>query len=261
MKTVSSPIKYPGGKSFLSFKMVQIWKNYTDYRWCDLFCGSLALPLVLKPRTAILNDANPDLISFWKWIQSNPKISLEMRHEEEFYYALRAKFNGEQFTSEERGQAFYYLNRTCYNGLVRYSKRGFNTPFGSYKKIDYEQDFSRWQSAIAGWEFSCADFREVIKGLDGRSFIYSDPPYYKTFSNYYGNFTWKDHVDLATLLSKHDGPVVASNSYTPEIILLYSDLGFEIEVIDAPRKISRDAEGRKDVQEILAFKNLPRETN
>ena len=60
---------------------------------------------------------------------------------------------------------------------------------------------------------------------------------------------------LAIWLSWHDGPVVASNQATPRIIELYGDLGFDIEFLDAPRRVSCTCD-RTRAKEILATKDL-----
>ena len=77
-----------------------------------------------------------------------------MRNEEAAFYTARSRFNElvraqEQHTHEAAG-LFYYLNRTCFNGLCRFnSKNEFNVPFGSYKKINYTRDFTSYTATLA----------------------------------------------------------------------------------------------------------------
>ena len=78
---------------------------------------------------------------------------MAMKNESGNYYASRHRFNellqaGEAGTAEA-ASLFYYLNRTGYNGLCRFNRRGlFNVPFGRYRKIDYRTDFAGDQAGV-----------------------------------------------------------------------------------------------------------------
>lgn len=104
------------------------------------------------------------------------------------------------------------------------------------------------------WEFTNLDFRQVEYLPD--DFIYADPPYDVEFTKYTsGGFSWKDHVDLAKVLSSHLGPVVISNQATKRIVELYQKLGFNLKFLKGPRKVSRNG-NRTPADEVLAYKNL-----
>lgn len=248
------PIKWAGGKSWAVDIVGELWRSHSHRRWVDPFCGALALPLALQPQKALLNDVNHLSINFWRWVQKNGIATLDMKNDSDYYYRVRDILNDSLTPSHVKAEAFYYVNRTCYNGLTRLNAAGgFNVPFGKYKTINYQNDFSEYREAIAGWEFQQLDFRQ-LDILDD-DFIYADPPYHGTFTGYSGKFEWADQVDLATLLANHPGPVVASNSATPEIILLYSDLGFDLDTVEVPRKISCKGD-RAPAEEIIAMRNL-----
>ena len=148
---------------------------------------------------------------------------------------------------------FYYLNRTCFNGLCRFNKGGgFNVPFGTYKKINYASDFSPYAQLLRQWEFTNTDVAAIETQAD--DFIYADPPYDVEFTTYSsGGFSWKDQRRTAELLAKHPGPVVISNQATPRIVELYQDLGFELSYLDGPRRISCTGD-RTAAREVLAVK-------
>lgn len=167
---------------------------------------------------------------------------IPMENEEGMYYSHRKRFNelnvagGEE--SEEAASLFYYLNRTGFNGLCRFNRAGlFNVPFGRYKRIHYERDFGVYQPLFSRWEFFSMDFGNLQ--LEPLDFVYADPPYHNTFTGYSGNvFGEKEQESLALWLSKHSGPVVASNAATPFVRNLYKDLGFNVVILEAPRRIS-----------------------
>ena len=111
----------------------------------------------------------------------------------------------------EAASLFYYLNRTGYNGLCRFNRKGgFNVPFGRYKKIDYRTDFTEYQPVFSRFEFTQMDFEQLPLRPD--DFIYADPPYDVEFTQYSsGGFGWEEQTRAAEWLAKHPGPVVLSN--------------------------------------------------
>ena len=167
---------------------------------------------------------------------------VEAKNEAENYYSHRARFNElvrvGQWNTAEAAQVFYYLNRTCFNGLCRFNQNGeFNVPFGSHKSITYDREFSQFRSALSNWTFSSVDLESLPTETD--DFIYADPPYDVEFTTYSaGGFSWDDQVRTAEWLAAHRGPVVLSNQATPRIIKLYKKLGFEISYLAGPRRIS-----------------------
>ena len=182
-----------------------------------------------------------------------------MRNDKTYFYKRRARFNelirDGRADTKEAASLFYYLNRTCFNGLCRFNSKGeFNVPFGRYKNINYKRDFTEYVPVFADWEFRSADF-ETLK-LWGDDFIYADPPYDVEFTQYSKeNFSWNDQVRLANWLAEHRGPVVLSNQATERIRRLYDELGFEIITRMAPRLINCTGD-RTPVEEVLAIRNL-----
>ena len=223
------------------------------------FAGGLAVSLGLQPADAWLNDSNAHLINVYMWLGRGLMFDYPFANDEHFYYQSRERFNqlvsaGSE-SSAEAAMLFYYLNRTGYNGLCRFNRRGFfNVPFGRYKRINYAKDFLHLQAVFAKWKFTTGDFQEI--NLSGSEFIYADPPYDVEFTSYSaGGFKWADQQRLANWLSQHDGPVVASNQATPRILDLYDRCGFQVTQLEGPRRISSDG-NRKPAIEILAVRNL-----
>jgi DNA adenine methylase len=254
------PLKWAGGKRWLVPHVMPLWKPQAARRLVEPFCGGLAVTLGLLPDRAILNDANPHLFAFYDWLKRGLKVAVPMRNDEGLFYAHRRRFNellaNGGASTAEAASLFYYLNRTGYNGLCRFNRRGeFNVPFGEYKQITYETDFSSYQAVFAGWSFVAGDFQAVP--LEPADFVYADPPYDVQFTQYAkGGFSWDDQVRTAEWLAAHRGPVVLSNQATDRIVMLYRRLGYDLRFLDAPRRISCTGD-RAPAREVLAVLNLP----
>ena len=251
------PLKWAGGKRWLVQHLQSLWEANSNRRYVEPFCGGLAVVLGLEPRQALLNDVNPHLINFYRHVQKGLRMRIEMRNDEELFYRHRERFNeliraGKAQTGEG-AQLFYYLNRTCFNGLCRFNKGGdFNVPFGTYKAINYAKDFAAYAGVFRQWTFSNEDI-EALKFERG-DFVYADPPYDVEFTTYSaGGFSWDDQVRTAKLLAAHRGPVVISNQATPRIIELYEKHRFELTYLDGPRRISCTGD-RTAAREVLAIR-------
>jgi DNA adenine methylase len=227
-------------------------------RLVEPLCGGLAVSLGLAPGKALINDLNPHTINFYSWLKRGLRIPLEMQNDQVCFYEQRTRFNqlirDEMADTCEAASIFYYLNRTCYNGLCRFNSKGeFNVPFGRYKKIIYKTDFTEYASAFAQWDFTCVDFEGIA--LDPNDFIYADPPYDVQFTAYSKeDFGWDDQVRLAQWLARHPGPVVLSNQATERIRELYEDLGYSVRTLIAPRMINSTGD-RTPAKEVLALRN------
>lgn len=255
----SPALKWAGGKRWQVPFLEPYWKPHTHRRLVEPFCGGLAVALGLMPRRALLNDVNPHIINLYRWLKRGLSISIPMANDEQLYYQQRDRFNQLQTNgkraSKEAAAIFYYLNRTGYNGLCRFNRRGeFNVPFGRYGNITYRRDFSAFQSTLAQWAFTNTDFERMkIKDDD---FIYADPPYDVEFTQYsQGGFDWDHQVRTAEFLAAHKGPVILSNQATRRIVTLYRKLGFRLRYLQAPRRISCNGD-RTPAREVLALKNI-----
>ena len=256
------PLKWAGGKRWLIPDLLRFWTYHSHRRLVEPFVGGLAVALGLQPTTAVLNDANPHLIHFYRWLQKGlavGDVSDFFCNDREIYSHNRDRFNAliaeGAASTEIASLLFYYLNRTGFNGLCRFNARGFfNVPFGRYKTIAYKIDFSEYVPLLANYIFETGDFQRLM--LRPTDFVYADPPYDVQFTSYAaGGFDWDDQVRLANWLAAHPGPVVASNQATDRILRLYGELGFCVTTLSAPRRISCDG-NREEASEMLAHKNL-----
>src|SRR5262249_45999614 len=152
------PLKWPGGKRWLVPHLLPLWRRHQHRRLVEPFCGGLAVSLGLLPRQALLNDLNPHLINFYRWLQRGLQPSVSIPNNRSLFDSHRRHFNrlivqGRAETAEA-ATLFYFLNRTGFNGLCRFNRDGeFNVPFGRYERIAYVRDFAPYRRTFASWEF------------------------------------------------------------------------------------------------------------
>jgi DNA adenine methylase len=259
LATLRPPLKWAGGKRWQVPHIHRIWKQVGSRRLVEPFCGGLAVTLGLASRKALLNDANPHLINFYRWLQRGLCSEIPMENSEPLFYRHRDRFNellrtGQEQTSEAAA-LFYYLNRTGFNGLCRFNRQGlFNVPFGRYTRIAYTRDFAAYKEAFNEWQFVSGDVESVP--LDSDDFVYADPPYDVEFTHYSkGGFSWEDQERTAVWLSRHPGPVVLVNQATSRVEALYRQLGYRVRFLAAPRRISCTGD-RTPAREIMGTRNL-----
>jgi DNA adenine methylase len=260
---LSPPLKWAGGKRWLVPYLFPLWQTNATCRLVEPFCGGLGITLGLNPSQALLNDINPHLINFYRWLQMglDSVILTPEENDEALYYARRDRFNdyvrANSHQTREAAVLFYYLNRTGFNGLCRFNREGlFNVPKGSYKHINYMSgaDFAPYKIHLANWQFTTGDFSQL--SIQPNDFIYADPPYDVPFTSYaQEDFTWSDQERLVKWLNNWSVPIILSNQATKRIVELYQDYGFELTFLDAPRRISSSGD-RTPAPEVLAFKNI-----
>jgi len=252
-------LKWAGGKRWLVPHLRRIYASHRHRRLVEPFCGGLAITLGLLPQKALLNDINPHLINFYRWVKKGLRIEIPLANEASLYYQYRNRFNEliqkGLADTPEAAQLFYYLNRTGYNGLCRFNRQGeFNVPFGRYRQISYQRDFLPYAPLFQKWDFLCTDFENLP--LDSEDFIYADPPYDVPFRQYSERgFSWEDQVRLVQWLARHPGPVVLSNQATKRIVELYGGSGYKLYFLEAPRIISCTGDSRP-AREVLALRGV-----
>jgi DNA adenine methylase len=237
-------------------------------RLIEPFAGSAAVFLNTEYKENIVNDVNTDLINLYlvlkeygpSFIDACKELFVPENNTAEAYYALRDEFNS---TTDKvrKASLFLYLNRHGYNGLVRYSKAGFNVPFGRYKKPYFPFDemmffYHKAQTA----EFLAEDFETVMRRAVPGDVIYCDPPYVPysetaNFTNYSADgFGPEDQLRLARVaeeLAERGIPVLISNHHNEFTLKAYA--AAEIQSFDVQRFISCDGANRNKATELLAL--------
>lgn len=251
-------LKWAGGKRWQLPRLAPIWAKHAHRRLVEPCVGGMAVALGLRPERALLNDKNPHLVNFYRYVRDGFGPMPHAKTDAE-YRAARARFNALVRTgrqeSEEAAGLFYLLNRCGFNGLVRFNRKGeFNVPWCKRENPAYASDFTAHREALENWTLTEGDATDVP--LEPEDFVYCDPPYDGTFDDYSaGGFSWADQVRVAEWLASHRGPVILCNANTVRVNDLYARLGFSVALLEAPRRIACNG-NRVPALEVFAGKNL-----
>src|SRR6478609_9144997 len=90
---LTPPLKWAGGKRWQVPHLRPLWAPHAHRRLVEPFCGGLAVSLGLMPDRALLNDTNPHLVSFYRWLKNGLTIDLVMKNDRTLFYEYRDRFN------------------------------------------------------------------------------------------------------------------------------------------------------------------------
>lgn len=269
---VASPfVKIAGGKRGLLWRLRELMPAKMNV-YFEGFVGGGALFFDLAAAgrfsSAVLSDANEELVRTWIAIQRNHcGIAKELDghvHTRKHFEKVRA-LDPKKLSDEKTAARVIYLNRCCFNGLTRYNKSGqFNTPFGIQAKMKIFIDPQRLRACARVLNehkvtIVAADFEDATRKARLGDGLYFDPVYAPvkkdSFTAYTpAGFDEADQVRLAAWFRKLDArgiTALLSNSRCDLVERLYS--GMHVEGIAAKRSINSVGTKRGDVREVLVM--------
>ncbi len=196
-------VKWVGGKTQLIDQLEALlpadfnqWENVT---YIEPFVGGGAMLFYMLQHypnitTAVINDINGDLITCYRVVRDSPDalvgalqaIQAEyyaLSGEEakrEYYLRCRAEFNTKPIDPLRNTTLFFFLNRTCFNGLYRVNKSGlFNVPFGRYETPTICDPNTIYADSrlLQNVTILTGDYADTLLYAKGNAFFYFDPPY------------------------------------------------------------------------------------
>ncbi|WP_395321065.1 DNA adenine methylase [Variovorax sp. UC74_104] len=258
-------LKWAGGKRWLTHLSSSMTSSGT---YIEPFVGSGAMFFAIKPKKAMLSDANRELIEAYKSVRDDPILiehllrEHQAAHNKEHYYRVRKNI---PLDAVERSARFIYLNRTCWNGLYRVNKRGeFNVPIGTKSAVLMASD--NWSGAAAllrKVQLIAGDFEQAIDKAVSGDLVFADPPYtvkhnlngFLKYNEFI--FSWEDQLRLYACLlrAKRRGvKVVSTNAAHQSIWELYKE-EFDIEYLSRASVLAGKASARGRYEEFLITSN------
>jgi DNA adenine methylase len=191
MKSLKTPLRYPGGKSRACVKMDSYFpdlRNYDEFREPFLGGGSVAIHITKKyPYLDIwVNDLYEPLVNFWQQLQmfgsdlKDKLVDLKSTHNnpesaKELFLTSKENINDQSLPSLDRAVAFYIVNKCSFSGLTEsssFSPQASNANF-SMRGIEKLPSYSK---LISHWRITNYSYDYLMDGNKG-AFMYLDPPY------------------------------------------------------------------------------------
>jgi DNA adenine methylase len=270
---IRSSLRWPGNKFSLLPEILPLIESTSFKNYHEPFVGSASVFLNLsKVQNAYLSDANENLVNFYLQVQRNlGKLILkikEKKNNERFFYKERATtYRGKI----DKAAQFYYLNRTCYNGIYRVNSKGeFNVPYGRRTELVVadEDNLLMLRERLHNVEITAQDFIKAGKNIKSGDLVYFDPPYSaktnsKNFLMYNETlFSWNDQVRLKNFckqLIDKDVKIIINNLYNEEVYNLFAEgLGLRTVTTNRFSGIGSQMYSRGKINEYL-FTNIDSE--
>lgn len=276
-KVIVPPIKCQGIKTKL-IPFIRENIEWTDEEgiWYEPFVGTGVVLFNIAPKKAVCSDRNVHIINFYKGIQNKTITSKVVREYLEYHGAILEK-EGEPYYKQMRDYfnesgdplAFLFLNRSDFNGMIRFNKSGkFNVPFckkpGRFSKAYITKICNQVQAVsdiMEGkeWKFIYCDWRETMLKAKKGDFIYLDPPYIGRDTSYVGEWSVQDAIDLSIFSHKSTAKVALSmwkqNKYRINDHLLEYWADFEMREVEHFYHIGAKESNRNAMIEVLAINN------
>lgn len=229
MKQFTPPLKSQGIKTRLTDWIRETIPGSISGRWIEPFMGTGVVGFSLADDfpELVMADSNPHVIRFYDSLANRTITGGGVREYleregrrlanqgESVFYEIRERFNrlGDPLD-------FLFLNRACFNGIIRFNRKGeFNVPFcrkpnrfaSAYiTKIVHQIEAAAKILKSRPISFACQSFEETIAGATKQDLIYCDPPYIARHADYYNGWTEDSERKLFDCLDSSPAPFIVS---------------------------------------------------
>jgi len=217
-----SPLRYPGGKTFLFpfFDSVIKDNGLEKVTYVEPFAGgagaALALLLSGKVNRIVINDLDKAIYAFWnsaifdstRFIRKIKATQVTIKE----WKKQKAIYNDPRASEFDLGFATFFLNRTNTSGILdggpigglkQKSKYKIDARFNKKTLIERIEQIALYKNKIS--VFNKDGIKLIGEYLNKKNtFIYLDPPYFEKGSSLYLNHYKKDdHKALADQLNQN----------------------------------------------------------
>jgi DNA adenine methylase Dam len=192
LKSLKTPLRYPGGKSRALPKLFQFMpdlKNYTEFREPFLGGGSVALEVTKRyPGIQIwVNDLYEPLHNFWCILRDRSEDLYETLRDEKNYCntpelahglfnQMKIELNDPQTPDLWRAAAFYIINKCSFSGLTESSSFSQQASVSNFSMNGIEK-IPEYGKLIKDWKITNYSYESLLMSDDKSVFVYLDPPY------------------------------------------------------------------------------------
>ena len=220
----TTPLRYPGGKAKLAPFVRHLFElnGLCDGQYIEPYAGGagIAMDLLLAEyvRGVHLNDASYPVYCFWNTIIRSPdylcrRIKNVNVSPQTWKRQRHIMGDANNWTHEEVGFAFLFMNRTNHSGIISGGMIGGKAQRGEWlldarfyrdeliKRIEHIAEYSH---RIFIYCMDAEEFvSEAVNKLPGKCCVYYDPPYYNTGQRLYLNYYKpSDHARIAQMIQR-----------------------------------------------------------
>lgn len=269
-------MRYPGSKSrFAKLIAAAIRHNgVRDALFVEPFCGGASVSVALLEAGVVeriaLNDADPDIASFWE-VVFDPDAARWLAEQVASVPLTLAEWDRQKALApsgtREAALRCLYLNRTSFNGIIHWragpiggraqAKRTLDVRFNRERLASRILELSRLSDRVAAvdgvhWKSFVDRLRD-----EPNAFFYLDPPFYHKAETLYQHcFSDAEHRALRNYLRKLRARWILSYDDAPEVRALYQGLDFRARVIDSVYS-AHPVGGQSFIGRELLYTNLP----
>ena len=271
MKSLKTPLRYPGGKSRACTKLdtyIPDLREYKEYREPFLGGGSVAIHITKKyPHLQVwVNDLYEPLVNFWKTLQDDGYALYKRLQELKSRYPdqesarglfLEAKelVNDDSISPLYRACSFYVINKCSFSGLTEsssFSRQASDSNF-SMRGIEKLQGYSQ---IIKDWKITNLSYEQLLTD-DKECFTYLDPPY-DIRDNLYGRkgsmHNGFNHDDFAADCDRFIAPQLISYNSSQLVKDRFQDYQTgEFDLTYTMRSVGEYMREQKERKELLLF--------
>ena len=271
MKSLKTPLRYPGGKSRACTKLDQFFpdlRDYKEYREPFLGGGSVAIHITKKyPHLQVwVNDLYEPLVNFWKTLQDDGYALYKRLQELKSRYPDRGSAKGLFLEAKElvnddsisplyRACAFYVINKCSFSGLTESSSFSAQASDNNFSMRGIEK-LTGYSEIIKNWKITNLRYQELLSD-DKETFLYLDPPY-EIGSNLYGKkgsmHKGFDHDGFATICDRFISPQLISYNSSQLIKDRFKEYKTgEFDLTYTMRSVGEYMREQKERKELLLF--------
>lgn len=213
-KIIIPPIKCQGIKTKLIPFIKENIKRNEDGLWIEPFMGTGSVVFNIAPQRALLIDKNQYIIKFYQSIQ-NKTITPQTTRKFLEYHGILLEIYGDAYYKEmresfnENGDPSYFLflNRSCFNGMIRFNRQGkFNVPFCHKPNRFSKAYITKICNQIKNisevminkdWTFVHGTWQSAFNNVSEQDYIYLDPPYIGRDTSYVGEWSEEEAIELS----------------------------------------------------------------
>jgi DNA adenine methylase len=191
MKSLKTPLRYPGGKSRAVSKLFQYipdLSGYSEYREAFLGGGSVAIEVSKRyPDLNIwVNDLYTPLYNFWCILRDRSEELYEILKSEKtlcntpdlargLFNQMKVELNEEKTPDLYKAVAFYIINKCSFSGLTESSSFSPQASESNFSMNGIEK-IPGYGELIKDWKITNLSYEELLTD-DKIVFVYLDPPY------------------------------------------------------------------------------------